>query len=177
MTANMQQIVSQRRPSAAGLSIDSMSSRLLQPAVDSDAPVITGTVRVRKLRFVVIDQDEYLTTSMDFVPLPSVVVDFKLGGRKPSNVVATFSAMSFAAGLDAVVVRVRLDDGTVAVPAEAQFSGAVDPSVKDFGAESHAYQFVFPQVPPGSHTVAVDFRSVQGLMVFIHRPSLVVAYR
>ena len=59
-------------------------------AVDSDAPVLKGTLLVRRLSYVVIDQDEYRTTSTDYVPLDDVAVAFINVGF--ADVVAAFSA-------------------------------------------------------------------------------------
>jgi hypothetical protein len=151
-------------------------------AVDAGAPVITGTLRPRRLSYVVIDQDEYTTESQDYVPIPTVSVTFRVKGKRRTSVVAVFSADSLARadGFDILWVRALLDEDTPSIPSEVLFSGADDAAgQQDAWARCHSYQFIFQDVWPGEHTIAIEFRNADGPghPVFIHRPCLVVAHR
>jgi hypothetical protein len=160
-----------------GVQLQGTPAGLIRSAVDSGAPIITGEVSLRSVSYLVIDQDEYQTTSTDFSPIPDVAVRFRVGGKRRSDVVATFSAMSFGGGLEVVHVRARLDKNTSSIPSEVQLSGADDAAAKTYIARCHSSSFVFQRVRPGLHKIAIDFRSFSGEPAFIHRPSLLVAHR
>ena len=159
-----------------GIAIQHMPSGAIRSAVDRGGPIVTGKLRLRRLSYVVVDQDDYATTSTVFVPVPDVEVHFKVKGEGWSDVVAEFSAMSFGSGLEVVFVRARLDGTEASIPSEVQFSGADDAAEQGFLSRSHACQFVFPQVQSGRHSITAEFHGFAGEEVFIHRPCLVVAH-
>ena len=92
-----------------GIQLQGTPSGVIRAAVDSGAPVIRGHLRPRRLSDVVIEQDEYRTQSMDYIPIPDVAVRFTVKSRRRSDVVAVFSAMSFGGQIEEVWVRARLD--------------------------------------------------------------------
>jgi hypothetical protein len=120
---------------------------------------------------------DFVTTSVDWVPVPTMTINVRLSRGRPSDLIAFFSAISATLEPNSIVVRTRLDQGIIAFPDEMQFSGMIPASVRDWAADCHSYPFVFQNVDAGSHTVTAEFRSVQpGKQVIISRPSLVVAY-
>lgn len=118
------------------------------------------------------------TSSSTYANLLNGNVAFRQGGTTASCVVVDFSAYSFAPAGRLLMVRAVLDGVTVAAPFEVQFSGNDDDDGDGQWARSHAFNFLFPSVSPGLHTVAIQFRSFfDTQQVFIHRHSVVVRHR
>jgi hypothetical protein len=109
------------------------------------------------------------TNSITLVGIPEAAITFTQGGTSPSCVVVRFSAASSVTGGGISRVAAKLDNVTFAAPPEAQFSGANNGSV------SHSFEFLFPSVAPGSHTVRIMYRVVPGT-VFVDERTLVVQH-
>jgi hypothetical protein len=97
-----------------------------------------------------------------------------VGGSVPSCLVVHVAAFSFAPGSGILeFVSVGLDGTTANCnPTETQFS-AQDATF----AQAHAFLCAFPSVAPGTHSVALLFKSLTGAMVFIHRPSMSIEHK
>ena len=103
------------------------------------------------------------------------------GGNTPSCVKVEFSAYTFAADTPVanqlLMVRALLDGVTAGSPSEVQFSGDDDEDADFTWARSHAFNFAFNGVVPGVHTITIQFRSLSGGSVFVHKPSMFVNHR
>jgi hypothetical protein len=139
----------------------------------------TGGCPLTRMNFAASTLDGSGTTSTSFVDVPEASLTFFQGGTLSNCVIVNFSAMSFAstASTALVLVRAVLDGVVVAIPPETQFSGDDDEDADFRWSRSHDYNFVFPRVAPGSHTVTMQFRSSDGGQVFINRHTMVVYHR
>jgi hypothetical protein len=111
------------------------------------------------------------SSSTTFVSVPEAVVGFVQGGNVASCVIVRFSASTYAEGPARVIIRARLDNVTDAVPAEITFSGDDGTS-----ANAHAYDFIFPNVTPGRHSVRIQYRSGNGNEVAVNEHTTVVQF-
>ena len=106
-----------------------------------------------------------------FTVIPQTAITFTQGGIVPSCVVVRFSAASSVVGGGVSRVQAVLNNGTVAQPASVQFSG------ENVGSVAHAFEFIFPNIPPGSHTLRMLYRvNVGGDTVFIDERTTTVQY-
>lgn len=112
------------------------------------------------------------TGSFGFVNLKDGEVTFTQGGASAGCVIARFSAETDAPGTGGIDVRLRLGDGTIARPAPVFWTTdhSEGPSVQSF-------EFVFPNVAPGSRTVRVQWRSEDGRQVFFGYRTLTVTHQ
>ena len=97
-----------------------------------------------------------------------------VGGSAPTCLVVHVAAFSFATGSgNLVFVSVGLDGTTANCnPTETQFS-AQDVTF----AQAHSFLCAFANVAPGTHSVALLFRSLSGSTVFLHRPSMSIEHK
>ena len=98
------------------------------------------------------------TSSTTFTVIPLTAIAFTQGGTGPSCVVVRFSGASSVVGGGVSRLQAVLD-GTVAEPNSVSFSG------ENVGSVAHAFEFVFPSVPPGSHTLRMLYRVNNGTPV------------
>ena len=111
------------------------------------------------------------TNSITLIGIPEAAITFTQGGTSPSCVVVRFSAASSVVGANVSHVAARLDNVTFAEPASVQFSG------ENIGSVSHSYEFLFPSVAPGPHTVRIMYRVTNGTdNVFVDQRTLVVQH-
>jgi hypothetical protein len=96
------------------------------------------------------------TNSTTFRAIPGTGITFTQGGTGPSCVIVRFSAASSVTGGGISHVEAVLDQVTTAEPGMVQFSGA------NVGSVSHAFEFLFPSVAPGSHTLRMFFKVNSG---------------
>jgi hypothetical protein len=128
--------------------------------------------RTLKSDFITNDATGLTTTSTSYVAVPGMTKTINIGGSANTCVVVHVAAFSFAPGSGVLeFVSVTLD-GNSCNPTETQFS-AQDSTF----AEAHAFLCAFPSVAPGSHSVALVFRSLNGSQVFIHRPSMEIEHK
>ncbi len=92
------------------------------------------------------------TNSTTFQPITDTSITFTQGGTGPSCVVVRFSAATSVVGGGVSRVQAVLDNVTMAEPGQVQFSG------ENVGSVSHAFEFLFPSVAPGSHNLRIMFR-------------------
>ena len=110
------------------------------------------------------------TSSPTFVGIPEAALTFTQGGTSPSCVVVRFSGASsvITSGVSRIVAR--LDGVTDADPGSVQFSG------ENVGSVSHAFEFLFPSVAPGTHIVRIMYRTNGTGTVFVDQRTLVVQH-
>lgn len=95
------------------------------------------------------------TTSTAFVDLVGSNVSFKVGGTVNTCVLVDFSAQAFAPNLGTLLMVRALRDGSlVSVDGEIQ----LEADSAQF-SDAHAYNFLFTNVPPGRHSVKMQFRT------------------
>jgi hypothetical protein len=69
------------------------------------------------------------------------------------------------------MIRAFLDNTTAARPGEATYL-----SIIGSGTSGHTFEFILPSVAPGSHTVRMQFRSVNGGTVSVLSHNTVVQH-
>jgi hypothetical protein len=115
------------------------------------------------------------TTSTSFVTLAGGTRTINVGGTVSTCVVVDLSVQGFAptaASDTLMMVRVLLD-GVPAVNGEIQMMAE-----SDTWPDSHAYNFVFPSVAPGAHTVTLQFRTFfSGDTVHINDYSAIINHK
>jgi hypothetical protein len=109
------------------------------------------------------------TSSTTFVDVAGSQVSFNIGGTGNTSVIFYFSGQVFApssaAGTGLMFVQAVRDTSIVSVDGPVQFQ-----SESGTFSNAHAYNFLFTNVPPGAHTVKMQFRSNNsGNTVFIYR--------
>ena len=147
--------------------------------VAAGSPSAQGSIAISncktpKVDFITNDTTGISTTSTTYVAVPGMSKTITIAGTASTCVVVHVAAFSFAAGSgNLVFVAVGLDGTTANCnPTETQFS-AQDVTF----AQAHAFLCAFPSVSPGSHSVALLFKSLSGATVFIHRPSMSIEHK
>ena len=123
------------------------------------AAPVTGSCSPTKVKFIASSLFDP-TTSLTFMNLPESVVNFTQGGTSPSCVIVSFSADPISApqipGNPApLTVRAVLDGVTLALPNEVDLSDGGDD-----GNQARSFDFIFPSVAPGPHSVRIQFKTV-----------------
>jgi hypothetical protein len=96
---------------------------------------------------------DHSTSSSSFSPIAQSGISFQQGGGTDGCVNLLFSAEALAPGATLMEVRAVIDDSVEAVPGPIYFAQGDDV------LRAHAFNFLFPSVPPGPHRVEVHFRS------------------
>lgn len=138
---------------------------------------VSGTCRATTISFVTGETTGESTTSTTFVDVPDMSVSFDIGGAANGCVKVEFSAYVFAASGRLIIVRALLDGATAGSPSQVQFSGDDDENADGKWARSHAFNFAFPNVAPGTHTITIQWLSFDGGTVFMHRRSMFVHHK
>jgi hypothetical protein len=110
------------------------------------------------------------TNSNTFKSIPEAAITFTQGGTAPSCVVVRFSAASSVTVSGVSRIVARLDGVTDAEPGSVQFSG------ENVGSVAHSFDFLFPSVAPGAHTVRMMYRTNGTGTVFVDERVLVVQH-
>jgi hypothetical protein len=135
---------------------------------DAAGTIIGCTPNRTKINVASIEADA--TGSATFVNIAEGAVSFTVGGTKASCVLVRFSAETISDNTG-VVIRPFLDNITAPLRGEVRYSGHDGDS---YGA--HAYDFVFPSVPPGNHVVRMQFRGETGVGVTVIHYTTIVQY-
>jgi len=138
------------------------------------AGVTSGKGVLKKFRFVTSDTLYHSTTSIILEQVPDMSLTFTTARK--GTLVITYSAMVYTEpdGLEGVVAQV---DGVNAAPGEVQFCGDTDEDVDGKYAKVHSFIWVKPDVPAGTHTVRMMWRSMNEIMVWTHRRTMIVQYK
>jgi len=140
--------------------------------LSDQASIAITSCKSGKSDFVTNDVTGLSTTSTSYVAVPGVTKTVTISGTAPSCVVVHASAFAFAPGQALEYVSATLD-GNLGNPTEVQFAG----DTQGIWAEAHAAVFAFPNVSPGSHTVTLVFKSLDGKTVFLHRPAMEIEHK
>jgi len=138
----------------------------------AQASIAITNCKTPKADFISNDTTGLSTTSTSYVAVPGMTKTVTIAGTAPSCLIVDVSAFAFAPGVALEFVSVTVDGG-LGSPTETQFAG----DTKGAFAEAHASLFAFPNVSPGSHTVAMVFRSFDGKTVFVHRPAMQIDHK
>ena len=142
----------------------------------SAAPV-TGSCSPTRIKFLASDATFFTTTSTSFGNVAQGTVNFTQGGAAPSCVIVSLSANSFAVGNSPstpapLSVRLMLDGTTPALPNEVDFSDG-----NDSGNQARAFDFIFPSVEPGPHTIRVQIKTTSdALLADLNRHNIIVQF-
>jgi len=117
------------------------------------------------------------TTSSSFVSIPNGAVT--LSTASTGCIAVTFTAEAFAGGSPGALMYVRATRNGVACQASEdwQLTGDDDEDGDGRWARGHAYSCVFTNVPAGTHTIRMQYRSGVGGTVFINDLGLQVLSR
>jgi hypothetical protein len=111
------------------------------------------------------------TASTAFVAIPETTVSFVQGGTAPGCIVVRFSGEALVC-CSGMLIRAVLDNKFLAHPRKVNFlTEAIG------GISGHTFEFLFPRVTPGTHTIQMQYRSEFGDDVFLSRYNTVVNYR
>jgi len=115
---------------------------------------------------------ESSTTSSAYENIPESQVSFVQGGNAPSCVIVRFSVEALAAGADnALEIRAFMGNITAGRP------GSVLVGDRTGEYRGYSYEFVFPSVAPGFHTIRMQGRStVTGQQVSVRNHNTVVQF-
>jgi hypothetical protein len=151
----------------------------LASSESSVSPQISDSKCALKTMDVAVHGDSLNTTSTTFVSVPGAGVTFSQTGRAADCILVNFSSMSFASagGTALLYVRAVLDGSRVLEPSSTQFSGDDDEDGDVRWSRTHDAQFVIDAVAPGTHTVDIQFRSLDGGSVTLHRGVTSVYHR
>ena len=153
------------------------AAALLAPAVSTTVAsaqgFVQGTCVTNRTTFLS-RPDCTQVSSSSFVDIPETSVNVKVGGANPTCVIVAFSALVNPEPDETMVVRARIAG-----------IGAGDPDDVAFGPgsgklDTRATQFIFRNVPPGSHTLQMQYRinaGGSGDSVRLCEPTLVVHHR
>jgi len=124
-----------------------------------------------KLRAIVGDDVITFTSSTTHVNLAQTRINFTQGGTGPSCVIVRFSAEAGAGPGPWLELRAVLDGVTVALPPAVRFG------INEGSEVARSYDFIFPSVAPGMHTLQMQFRSSNGTSVFISDRTTIVLHK
>ena len=149
----------------------SLLSVALVPVEAPAAPTVFSCSPTKVIGVASVAAGSVVSTS--FVNIPEAGVNFTQGGAAASCVIVRFSAETLAGigGADILFVRAFLDNTTAAQPPFARYS-AVENVYR-----AHTFEFVFPSVTPGAHTIRMQYRSSSGSLVSVGLHTLVVHYK
>jgi len=154
-----------RAPLCGGLLMLTMLTPATAPAAQ-----VTFTCSPTKVKGTVSDLTNTSTVSGTFVHIAEAVVPFLQGGVSASCVIVRFSAETYSHNI--AIVRAYLDKTTAALPNEVIYTG----TDANFLVRARSYEFVFPSVAPGNHTVRMQFRSGDGEIVTVSRYNTTVHF-
>jgi hypothetical protein len=129
-----------------------------------NASISISNCKASKSDYITNDATGLGTSSAVYVPVPGMTKSVTTA--KTGCVLVDVSAFGFAPSGNVEFVTVMLD-GSQGSPTETQFAAA-DGTL----AFAHASLFGFANVPAGTHSVAMMFRSNTGATVFVHRPAM-----
>ena len=145
---------------------------MLGLAAPAQATTTSGNCAPSKTKYLVYQPDGQQKTASDsFKTISATTVNFTQttdGGC----VIVRFSCQTFSMNNE-VIIRPLMDNGILAAPTEVTYSG------KDSGdtARAYAFDFVFENVPAGSHSIKMQVRgSGTGFDVFLTDHSMIVHY-
>jgi hypothetical protein len=139
---------------AGGLALSSQSSERTTAAPTAAAAPVTAVSCETSGAKVTTAIDDASTSSTSFAPIAQTAISFQQGGTTNGCVNLSFSAESLAPGATLMEVRAVLNGSIEGSPGRVYFAQGDDV------LRAHAFNFLFPNVPPGPHRVEVHFRSI-----------------
>ena len=115
--------------------------------------------------------NEVSTTSFTFVTMANT--HFPVTHQAGCLVVDLAGMVANASALGAISVRAWIGGVGAAEPPEISLGRPIEALIYD----TRSMRFVFPNVPAGTHTVRIDWRSQTGSTVSVNERTLTVQYR
>lgn len=115
------------------------------------------------------------TSSTAFSDVSGSTVSFNTGGSSNSCVLVNFSAQAFAPADRGQILHLQaIRDGNI-----TSVDGSIQLAAENASfSDAHAYNFLFTDVPPGAHTIKMQYRSqVSGQDVFINDFDMLVEHK
>ena len=131
----------------------------------------TGACTPTKVRYISASAGgtTHSTTPVNFL---ANNVNFVQGGASASCVIVRFSAHAEGNSGNTVVVRAVMDGATLGLQPDMLFSDG-----GDLVTQARSFDFIFPNVAPGNHSIRVQFRSPSGNDVSIGQHNIIVQYK
>jgi hypothetical protein len=118
----------------------------------------SGACKPTSVKFVASSLADSSTTSPSFTNIPQTQVSFTQGGNSANCVLVRFSASTYGANsIDVIIVRAFLDGAIAALPASTSVRGETD-----IVGYPRAFEFIFPNVAPGSAALLAGFVICRG---------------
>lgn len=124
--------------------------------IGSQADPVVGNCSPARVKYVASDALAFKTISSSYIDLAQARVSFRQGGNTPSCVLVRFSANANGDQSN-FAIRALLDGAELALPNELVVTDGADK-----GPAARRFTFVLPSVSPGSHTVAIQYRRLNG---------------
>jgi hypothetical protein len=131
-------------------------------------PAASGECSPNKVKFRTSNVSVNMT-STTFAVVPNTALSFTQSS--PDCVIVRYSAMAAATYPRWIPLRVVLDGSVIAAPGDIQYEGYTEIST------ARSFDFVFPAVAAGAHTVRVEWRSFNGGIIFMHDRTITLHYR
>jgi len=139
----------------------------------ADSQTQTGACTTAKMRYITASAGG-TTDSDTFVNFLANAVNFTQGGASASCVIVRFSTIATGSSGNVLSVAALLDGSTQGLPFDMPFSDGGD-SI----GQARSFDFIFPGVAPGNHSVRMKFRSRLGAghNVSIGPHNIIVEYK
>lgn len=142
----------------------------LAPEAASAAPPVRFDCSPTQVRGIASDA-QAVTDKTTFVNIPETAVTFRQGGSRASCVIVRFSAEVLLQIPSGMEVRAMIDDTMLAFPRNAIYLATACCALS-----GHTFEFVFPNVRPGIHTLRMEYRSESTDPVFLMRHNTIVHF-
>jgi GTPase SAR1 family protein len=104
--------------------------------------------------------------------VPDTRIRFTQGGNGNGCVVVRFSGVASASDPNWIALRVVMDGNVIGEPGQVQFEGSTFVI-----ARARSFEFVFPNVAPGKHTIVVQWNAFLNAPAYMSDRTTVVQYR
>lgn len=135
------------------------------------APEAVGQCAPGRVKFKTLN-DTVTTSSANFSNVAGSGVVFTSAGPGSSCVVVRFSAMAFAPTNRVMIMQALLNGSTLGTPGPIQFATG-----DGTYAMVRSFEWVFPNVPPGKHTVLIQYRSAFSDLVVLYGRTTTIHFR
>jgi hypothetical protein len=136
------------------------------------AAAITGSCSPTKVKFIA-SEGIFQIDSTSFQTAPESTLAFVQGGAQPSCVIVSVSAQPIASGGSALTIRLTLDgNAQIALPNTVVLSDG-----GDGGNQTRSFDFIFPSVEPGRHTLRLQAKTSDALeFTDLNRHNIIIQF-
>lgn len=166
---------------AGALSSTALAQSTTGPVAGNRQPLATVAANCNNLTKIKVRTNDtfagspFTTTSTSYVAVPGTPITIIVGGTTNSCVVVTVSMMGAVLGASTTErIRAVMGGGSiVALPPEVIFKQNTPPGFVEAGT----YQFIFPNVTPGTKTIRIEVKTTTGATAYAFDPIMKVEYR